>query len=367
MRNVAVAHPGYSGRGGAEKVATETARALDAPIVTDVAGNTTPPDVEVIDFHLSAKDRLLRRSPVPTVMASARWWSDPNVLEEYDTVVCTGLASSWYRPHPTQRVIHYVHAEQRLAGDMWRSDATGVKRWAARLMSSTARTQRLRADVTIANSELTARQVRRHRPGCDPKIIYPPVDKHRAREPSSGGGVVYLGRVAEDKGVTGIISALGPTDVPLHIFGDGRLQSLCRHQSSSVDNVTIHGRVSGAEKWQWLADADALVLNTKCEHFGIVMAEALASGTPILTNGTGYPAEHIRHTVGDIGSVYETDDQLRRFAKAAVDGTLGDADDCVQAASGFGTDRFHREMRHAVGLVTPDPAVKTREKVVADD
>jgi glycosyltransferase involved in cell wall biosynthesis len=364
---VAVAHPSYSGWGGADRVATETARALGAPIVTDNAGSNTPEDVDVIECGLSAKDRFIKASPVPSVSASVRWWSDPDELHEYDVVVCTGLGSAWYRPEPTQRVIHYYHSYERLASDMWRTEATGVKRWVARVMEGIARTQRQRADLTLANSSLTARELRRHMQGVKPDVVFPPVDKHLAMPPASGRGVVYLGRLSEDKGVTGIIEALGPTDVPLHMLGDGPLESLCRHQAAKTGNVTVHGRVNSEKKWKMLAEGDALVLNTQCEHFGIVMAEALASGTPVITNGTGYPGEYIKATREDIGRIFDTQQELREHARQAFDSQIGTTDDCLEAASKFGTERFHREIRDAVDAVSVDAKPTSKRRVVADD
>ena len=48
------------------------------------------------------------------------------------------------------------------------------------------------------------------------------------------------------------------------------------------DLISFHDAVSGDQKWQELAAADALVLPSHQENFGVVIAEAFACGTPAL-------------------------------------------------------------------------------------
>jgi glycosyltransferase involved in cell wall biosynthesis len=52
--------------------------------------------------------------------------------------------------------------------------------------------------------------------------------------------------------------------------------------------VQFEGPVADADKWQWYADADLYILPTHSENFGIVVPEALAAGTPVITT-TGAP------------------------------------------------------------------------------
>lgn len=59
-------------------------------------------------------------------------------------------------------------------------------------------------------------------------------------------------------------------------------------QLGIADRVSFPGEIAEADKWQWYVDADAFVLPSFSENFGLVVAEALAAGTPVLTT-TGAP------------------------------------------------------------------------------
>lgn len=57
-----------------------------------------------------------------------------------------------------------------------------------------------------------------------------------------------------------------------------------------ADIVSFVGPVYGEEKWKLYREADTFVLPTLNENFGIVIAEALASGTPVITcKGAPWP------------------------------------------------------------------------------
>ena len=56
--------------------------------------------------------------------------------------------------------------------------------------------------------------------------------------------------------------------------------------------VDFCGGVYGEKKWELYRNADVFVLPTYSENFGIVIAEALASGTPVITT-KGTPWEEL--------------------------------------------------------------------------
>jgi glycosyltransferase involved in cell wall biosynthesis len=81
-------------------------------------------------------------------------------------------------------------------------------------------------------------------------------------------------------------------------------------------NVRLIGEVCGEEKAMWLAGAKALLFPTQFnEAFGLVMAEALMSGTPVVCSNLGACPELIS---ADVGFVCESlEDYTRAINRVA--------------------------------------------------
>lgn len=105
--------------------------------------------------------------------------------------------------------------------------------------------------------------------------------------------LLYLSRIHPKKGCDLLIQAFAKvagTDPALHLVmagpGDAawvaQLQELAR-QLGVAHRVTFTGMLKGAMKWGAYDVAEAFVLPSHQENFGIVVAEALAWGLPVLT------------------------------------------------------------------------------------
>ena len=102
--------------------------------------------------------------------------------------------------------------------------------------------------------------------------------------------IVFLSRLHPKKGLEDLIDALTklPSHFKLSVYGDGdesyKAYLLQKCVSSSlVDRVHFYGHVDGPEKDQAFLSADIFCLPTYSENFGIVIAEALAFGIPVVT------------------------------------------------------------------------------------
>jgi len=100
---------------------------------------------------------------------------------------------------------------------------------------------------------------------------------------------LFLGRLQEKKGVDLLIKAyrsLDPQNRPdLVIAGpeqDPAYASHLRELAGGQAQIHFVGMISGEAKWGALLEAEALILPSHQENFGIVVAEALAAGTPAL-------------------------------------------------------------------------------------
>lgn len=105
--------------------------------------------------------------------------------------------------------------------------------------------------------------------------------------------ILFLSRVHEKKGINFIIEAVAQLKNELDgykvsIVGPGdakymkQLISMAKSHNVS-DIVSFEGSVFGDKKFELYKEADLFLLPTHSENFGIVVAEALACGTPVIT------------------------------------------------------------------------------------
>lgn len=134
-------------------------------------------------------------------------------------------------------------------------------------------------------------------PNC---VTIPPQRAPRAaRRADVGLRLVYLGRLHPKKGVDLLIDALAhlPCDTRLDIHGTGDaayVGALMAAGARYGARLRFCGQSDGAAKARAFERADLCVLPSHSENFGIVVAEALAHGVPVLTT-TATPWRALDH------------------------------------------------------------------------
>ena len=115
----------------------------------------------------------------------------------------------------------------------------------------------------------------------------------RVRSKENGLTMLSVGRLERYKGMQYLIKVLPllSTDVSLRIVGKGpyrdELENLVKRLGLE-DRVCISGGLARSDLLQMYADADLFALLSTEEAYGIVVAEALASGTPcVVANESG--------------------------------------------------------------------------------
>ncbi len=117
----------------------------------------------------------------------------------------------------------------------------------------------------------------------------------------NGGYALFLGRMAPEKGARRAAEACRKAGVPLRIVAKMREPRERAYFAAEVepllgDDITYLGEVDHQEKVRLLAGAMALVNPIRWpEPFGLVMTEALACGTPVVTFAEGAAPEIVDH------------------------------------------------------------------------
>jgi glycosyltransferase involved in cell wall biosynthesis len=119
----------------------------------------------------------------------------------------------------------------------------------------------------------------------------------RAPEP---GAVLFLGRLVEGKGLRALLAAAAGWEgtARLWVAGDGPLAS---EVARARGPVTAVGWLGPHARRDWLARASVVVLPSASEGAPLAVAEAVASGVPVVASG----GEGVRALVGGAGIVLD--------------------------------------------------------------
>lgn len=135
-----------------------------------------------------------------------------------------------------------------------------------------------------------------------------------------GGGVVYAGRLSEEKGVDTLIRAAADLDSDVHIAGDGPDRASLERLAGTVGahGVVFHGHVTTGEVHRLAREAAVGVMPSRgYENAPMGVLEAFACGVPVVGTGHGGLPELIDPGVdGDLvppGDVAALASTLNRF------------------------------------------------------
>jgi len=136
-------------------------------------------------------------------------------------------------------------------------------------------------------------------------VDIPPSNGEREWRPGKQLRLLFLGRLHPIKGIENLLRAIRQLDpaTSLSICGSGNkqyensLKSLVDELSLS-DRVRFCGAVSGEEKEKQFCGADICVVPSFSENFGMVVAEALATGVPVIASKGSPWSEIEKHACG---------------------------------------------------------------------
>jgi glycosyltransferase involved in cell wall biosynthesis len=121
--------------------------------------------------------------------------------------------------------------------------------------------------------------------------------------------VLFVGRMDRQKGLDLLLPAFAKArearpDLELHIVGSAIRQDGA--EAELPEGASLAGWVDKAHIDDWYASADVLVVPSRWESFGLVVAEALRNGTPVLVSDRGaLPSLFDKGVHGDVFELTE--------------------------------------------------------------
>jgi glycosyltransferase involved in cell wall biosynthesis len=163
---------------------------------------------------------------------------------------------------------------------------------------------KLRADLVLVSNARTASALPRGMRGQVVQLVANAVDlrdwvPRQQGETSGPVRFVFLGRLVDFKMVDILLEAFAEvvraTDATLDVGGDGpeleKLKALARRLELG-DRVRFRGWLGAAESAQLLRGSDVFVFPSLRECGGAVVAEAMATGLPVICAAWGGPADY---------------------------------------------------------------------------
>jgi L-malate glycosyltransferase len=183
------------------------------------------------------------------------------------------------------------------------------------------------ASEVVAVSSAHGLALTKYLDGRSPNIIPNVVDTDffqikAGEDKEDSFGFVAIGNLNRNKGFEFLLRAFADAiftrglDARLEIGGEGSLRGSLESLARSlniVDRVRFLGRLSKQQVREAIWRANALVLSSTYETFGVVLIEALSSGVPVITTRCGGPEDIIKPSVGfdvSVGNIEEMSNTL---------------------------------------------------------
>lgn len=291
--------------GGAEDVILALAKAFPgAPIYTSVYTPDKVPAFKQFDVRTTYLQGLpgpLRKLHKFFPMLRVKAFQKLD-LSDYDIIISSSSAEAKQvrKTRPDQVHICYCHTPIRYYWSHYKEykkdPGFGKLNWLVRLampflvppLRKADYNAAQKVDVFIANSEEVQRRIKKYykKPST---IVHPPVDVSRFSPARTREDYyVALGRQVPYKRIDLAVAAATELNIPLKVFGNGSEHDrLVKMAGPTVEFYTDRfGDASDAAVTLALNQAKGYIFPAE-EDFGIVQAQALAAGAPVIGYGRG--------------------------------------------------------------------------------
>ena len=355
---LAIAHEWLVRYAGSERVVEQMrAEFPEARLHTTLLRpDALPPDLRVAETGLLQRLTRARLPHEPLVPAMPLDWRFRRQIDDVDVVVSSSHAcAKAVRAVPGIPHLCYCHTPMRYAWD-FASEAGRFPRVSRPLVRSAMgafrrwdRSTAERVTAFLANSSAVAARIR-NAYGREATVLAPPVDTEFFTPGDAGtrrDEFLYVGRLVPYKRADLAVDAFAGLPHRLLVVGEGPLRA--ELEARAGENVEFVGAVDDDALREHYRRARALVFPAN-EDFGIVMAEAQACGTPVISFAEGARSTSSRTaTTGWLIRRQSVEDLRVAVGRAAVE-QLDEA--TIRAgAERFSRARFREGFRAAVEAV----------------
>jgi glycosyltransferase involved in cell wall biosynthesis len=228
---------------------------------------------------------IARRTPAPCVFSSSSLLHD----------VLPAWIHRWR--HGSKMVVWVFHlVPKRKAGSPAQWVQFLLSSWAQRLCLSLYR----RADFVFAGNALVRDALQRHGvPAKRMAVYYPAINASavQAATPIGGYDALFIGRMVTRKGIFDILEAIQGLNIKVGMVGDGEdresLETRVR-EAGLANYVDVLGALPEDRMYGLLKGCRFFLFPSYEEGYGIVIAEAMLAGKPVIT----YALPHYPETFG---------------------------------------------------------------------
>jgi glycosyltransferase involved in cell wall biosynthesis len=174
------------------------------------------------------------------------------------------------------------------------------------------------ASAIIMPSDLLRDRLLDRMPGAVPVItLLNPVNAtNNGARSISGESFLFVGRIWEEKGIDELLEAIGD-HCPLTIVGDGPKRKALEQK---YPKVSFKGWLPPDEVMTEMRKAIALILpSIYLEAFGLVVAEALSQGVPVIVSDRAGAAAMVEHEYNGFLVNMDKPQEIREFCEILLD------------------------------------------------
>ncbi|MCA9842043.1 MAG: glycosyltransferase [Cyanobacteria bacterium HKST-UBA03] len=295
-----------AGYGGAEKLFETVWQVLSAQGLTLTAHTPLVNEAVMQDVTLlkalktgPLNDFALLKRHVQFAYPLLPWLTEQQNVQHADTVLSFHhVAAKAVLPAPGARHLCYCHTPARYLYDQYwpyLQQSDWLTRQALQLLAPPLRqwdtTTATRVDTFLANSRFTARRIERYW-GRQATVLHPPIDCQRFSFDTTDEFWLTAGRLVPYKRFDFVIDLFNRLRLPLMIIGDGPERQ--KLEAMAGDTITFLGHVDTTAYETFMGRCIGFVYPA-LEDFGMAVAEAQASGKPVLAQNAGGSCDIVTH------------------------------------------------------------------------